>query len=73
MVEWRELHLPEVHWAPRGLPGALKSLPGWVARVASESRFAGEIIDFEKALPRGSRRQTVDPAPGPRGARIRVR
>jgi pimeloyl-ACP methyl ester carboxylesterase len=29
-----------------------------VARVASESRFAGEIIDFEKALPRGSRRQT---------------
>ncbi|MEZ5158755.1 MAG: alpha/beta fold hydrolase [Candidatus Nanopelagicales bacterium] len=59
MVEWRELHLPEVHWAPRGLPGALKALPGWVARVASESRFAGEIIDFEKALPRGSRRQTA--------------
>ena len=47
MADWRDIHLPDAHWAPRGLPGALKSLPGAVARVASESRFAGEIAQFE--------------------------
>ena len=59
MVDWREVHLPDVHWAPRGLPGTLKSLPGWVARAASESRFAGEIVEFEKAFLR--QRQVVTP------------
>lgn len=58
MVEWRDVHLPEVHWAPRGLSGRLKSLPGWVARVASESRFAGEIVEFEKSLPKPHPRTT---------------
>jgi triacylglycerol lipase len=53
MVEWRDVHLPDLHWAPRGLPRALKRVPGWVARVASESRFAGEIVQFERNLPSG--------------------
>jgi pimeloyl-ACP methyl ester carboxylesterase len=59
MVDWREVHLPDVHWAPRGLPGTLKSLPGWVARAASESRFASEIVEFEKAVLRP--RQALTP------------
>jgi pimeloyl-ACP methyl ester carboxylesterase len=50
MVEWRDVHLPDVHWAPRGLPGALKGLPGWAARAAAESRFAGEVVDFERSI-----------------------
>ncbi len=54
MNDWRDEHLPHLHWAPRGLPRALRSLPGWAARAASESRFAGEVVQFEKALPRGS-------------------
>lgn len=53
MSDWRDAHLPDLHWAPRGLSGRLKALPGWVARAASESRFAGEVFDFEKALPHG--------------------
>lgn len=53
MDDWRDAHLPHLHWAPRGLPGALKSMPGWLARIASESRFAGEVLDFEKHLPHG--------------------
>lgn len=51
MAEWRDVHLPDLHWAPRGLPGALKGLPGWIARAASESRFAGEVLDFERSAP----------------------
>ncbi len=56
MPDWRDAHLPHLHWAPRGLPRALKSLPGWAARAASESRFAGEVVQFEKSLPHGSGR-----------------
>ena len=54
MVEWRDAHLPDLHWAPRGLPPALKSVPGWMARFASESRFAAEVVKFEKRLPRSA-------------------
>lgn len=50
MVEWRDVHMPDLHWAPRGLPGVLKSLPGWVARAAGECRFAGEVLDFERSV-----------------------
>jgi pimeloyl-ACP methyl ester carboxylesterase len=50
MVDWRDAHLPELHWAPRGLSGRLKSVPGWIARAATESRFAGEVLAFERAL-----------------------
>ena len=57
---------------PCTVAGALKSLPGWVARVASESRFAGEIIDFEKALPAVTT-SDPDPPPGSGGAWFRVR
>lgn len=38
------------HWAPSGLSGRLKALPGWAARAASEARFAGEIVQFQKSL-----------------------
>ncbi|MFN8127304.1 MAG: alpha/beta fold hydrolase [Candidatus Nanopelagicales bacterium] len=58
MAEWRDVHLPDLHWAPRGLPGALKGLPGWIARAASESRFAGELLDFERSAPCASYPQT---------------
>lgn len=51
MSDWRDAHLPDLHWAPHGLSGRLKAVPGWVARAASESRFAAEVLDFEKALP----------------------
>lgn len=51
MLEWRDIHLPDLHWAPRGLPGRLKAIPGWAARVASESRFAGEVLEFEVSAP----------------------
>jgi pimeloyl-ACP methyl ester carboxylesterase len=61
MVEWRDVHMPDLHWAPRGLPGALKGLPGWVARAASESRFAGEVLQFERAVACASYPQTPVP------------
>lgn len=51
MVEWRDVHMPDLHWAPQGLPGRLKALPGWAARVAGESRFAAEVLKFEADLP----------------------
>jgi triacylglycerol lipase len=53
VVDWRDAHLPELHWAPRGLPPGLKGMPGWMARVASESRFAAEVVNFERRLPHG--------------------
>lgn len=53
MNEWLEQHRPHLPWAPRGLPGILKNVPGWAARATSESRFAREVVQFEKALPRG--------------------
>jgi len=49
-VEWRETHLPSIHWAPRGLPGTFRSLPGWGARIAVEARFGFEIAEFAGEL-----------------------
>jgi len=58
MVEWRDVHLPDLHWAPRGLPGALKRIPGWAARAVSESRFAAEVLEFDKSLTRSVAQRT---------------
>lgn len=54
MSDWLSEHRPEGPWAPRGLPRWLNAAPGWAARVASESRFAGEILQFELSLLPGS-------------------
>lgn len=54
MLDWRDVHLPELHWAPRGLPGRLKALPDWLARATSEARFGREVLEFEMNLPHGS-------------------
>lgn len=61
MVEWRDAHMPDLHWAPQGLPGTLKKVPGWVARAAGESRFAGEVLKFEVDLPFARYSQTPVP------------
>ena len=61
MVEWRDVHMPDLHWAPRGLPGALRGLPGWAARAASESRFAGEVLQFERTVAHASYPRTPVP------------
>lgn len=47
---WLDVHRPELPWAPSGLPGWLKTVPGWAARAASEARFGAEIAQFETAL-----------------------
>jgi pimeloyl-ACP methyl ester carboxylesterase len=52
-MPWRETHLPDLHWAPRGLSGSLRSLPGWGARAAAESRFAMECAQFAGRTARG--------------------
>ena len=57
-MQWREVHLPDVHWAPQGLPGRLKALPGWAARLAGEARFAGEVLKFDVDLPLARYSQT---------------
>jgi pimeloyl-ACP methyl ester carboxylesterase len=49
-MQWRSIHLPDTHWAPRGLPGSLRSMPGSVARLAAESRFAVESAEFATTL-----------------------
>lgn len=52
-MEWRAVHLPAVHWAPRGLPRAMRSLPGWGARLAVEARFGLEIAEYAAAMAAG--------------------
>lgn len=54
-VEWREIHRPTTHWAPRGLPGALRALPGWTVRAAVEARFGLEVASYLRALAGGPR------------------
>jgi pimeloyl-ACP methyl ester carboxylesterase len=39
MSHWRDIHRPDLHWAPSGLPGWMRALPGWAARGLSESRL----------------------------------
>jgi pimeloyl-ACP methyl ester carboxylesterase len=58
--DWRGIHRPELHWAPSGLPGWMKSLPGWAARGLSETRLPLEAASLlasdllrEPDLPRG--------------------
>ena len=59
MNDWRGIHRPELHWAPSGLPGWMRGLPGWAARGLSESRLPREAVallstDLEdEELPRG--------------------
>ena len=57
-MNWREEHLPDLPWAPRGLPGLMRSVPGWVARSAVEARFGLEIADFLASVARGSENLT---------------
>ena len=53
MSDWRDAHLPDLHWARAGCrAGSRRCRVGWPG-AASESRFAGEVFDFEKALPHG--------------------
>lgn len=50
MVEWREIHKPDLPWAPGGLPGSYRRMPGWAARIAAESRFGVEIAQFSTGV-----------------------
>jgi pimeloyl-ACP methyl ester carboxylesterase len=59
--DWREVHRPDLHWAPSGLPGWMRSLPGWAARGLSESRLPVEAATLlasdllrDPDLPRGN-------------------
>ncbi len=52
-MEWRDVHMPAIHWAPRGLPGRMRALPGWGARLAVETRFALEVAEFAGTLRHG--------------------
>jgi len=53
MPDWIPDFRPELPWAPSGLSGTLKTVPGWLARGASESRFAAEVLHFQVSLVRG--------------------
>lgn len=60
MSHWRDIHRPELHWAPSGLPGWMRRLPGWAARGLSESRLPVEAASLltspllrDPSLPRG--------------------
>lgn len=63
-MDWREQHLPHLPWAPRGLPGRLKSLPGWSARALVEARFGIEIMQFLTSLVDGSAAGSDDEGSG---------
>ena len=70
MNDWRHVHRPELHWAPSGLPGWMRALPGWAARGLSETRLpveAGSLLTSDllrdPSLPRGDGR-TVLLVPG---------
>ncbi len=70
MNDWRGIHRPELHWAPSGLPGWMRGLPGWAARGLSESRLPVEAAGLlasrllrDRSLPRGDGR-TVLVVPG---------
>ena len=41
--DWRGVHRPDLHWAPSGLPGWMRRLPGWAARGLSETRLPLEV------------------------------
>jgi len=70
-MQWRSIHLPDMHWAPRGLPGFLRSVPDWGARLAAESRFATESASFATALLAGPGRLSGDlPDGGGRGVLV---
>jgi pimeloyl-ACP methyl ester carboxylesterase len=60
MSHWRDIHRPELHWAPSGLPAWMRRLPGWAARGVSESRLPVEAASLlaspvlrDPTLPRG--------------------
>jgi triacylglycerol lipase len=52
-VEWREIHRPANPWAPRGLPGAMRALPGITVRTAVEGRFGLEVAAYLRTLAGG--------------------
>ena len=45
--DWREHFRPELHWAPRTLPGWFKTIPDWLGRGIAESRFGSEIMSWQ--------------------------
>jgi len=53
-----------MHWAPRGLPGAMRRMPGWTARLAVEARFGLEAASFARTLVAGSSRLAAGAPPG---------
>lgn len=54
-MDWLDVHRPDLRWAPQGLPGWLRRVPGWAARAVSEARFPAEITEAEKAFLHGPR------------------
>lgn len=62
---------PERRWAPEGLPRWLKPVPGFAARLASESRFALEFAQFEASLLHGSG-HVAEGLPGGDGRQVLV-
>lgn len=66
MNEWRGIHRPELHWAPSGLPGWMRGLPGWAARGLSEARLPAEALALlasdllrDDAMPHGDGRSVL--------------
>jgi triacylglycerol lipase len=64
--DWRGIHRPELHWAPSGLPGWMRGLPGWAARGLSETRLPAEVLALlrsrllsDPSLPRGNGQSLV--------------
>jgi triacylglycerol lipase len=64
--DWRHVHRPDLHWAPSGLPGWMRRLPGWAARGLSESRLPWEAASLlaspllqDSSLPRGDGRAVL--------------
>jgi pimeloyl-ACP methyl ester carboxylesterase len=47
---WRDIQRPHLHWAPSGLPGWLRSMPGWAARGLAEARVSAELVDHVRHL-----------------------
>lgn len=66
MEHWRDMEKPDSHWAPAGLPGWLRAVPGWAARAATEGRFAREVAQYSAAVLRdpGSVARGLPPGDG---------
>lgn len=63
-VEWRDIHRPGNPWAPRGLPGVLRALPGVAVRTAVEGRFGLEVAAYLRAIAGGPGQLAAAAPPG---------